>query len=608
MLSLVLPLLLAAGPGKYDLCQLIKTGHVAELEAALAKSKLPTCDKPLAILAVGSDKPDDAVIAMLDLLASKGVKLGQALPSGQTALGATTSVGVLRALLARGLPCDRIAAIDQRRDLGRLRVVLEAGCPIDGVLSAAAATRGEDPAVIPLLLSKGAKLDEKAFDDATPLHQAARHASLAFVKALIDAGAAINPSNKAGEHPIDLAVWNPQALEVVELLHARGGTVTSFDEALRTAVRLQEPAVVEWLMSREPRLSATDAQAIHAAAAACDLPLIQRLLALGADIDALDPLWKQTPLMTAMQARAPRCELPKALVGMIKNVDAVNAQGNTALMVAAERNDVEVARALVARGASTTRKNKEGKTALMIADEARALELIALLGADSASPGDGVEALVWGGGTTESDAQKWLGLWTAEAPKYSSLITLAPGFPKVVKSDDVPGMKPGFVVVVLGYCKGTDARLPLGVLKGVAERVYARRVSIESEGACPTRVGDLRRGALLTTTVEGGARLQAGEYWTPSAPRATSWWLTLRTKAGELLEQRQVTGSGSSCQTSGEVLGRSLRLTHECEGEIIMSCEYGPSTTTVDFTVSGGKVKETSRSDRAEGCAFLGCD
>ena len=116
----LLALLVAASPGKNDLCQLIKTGHVAEFRASLEKAKLPTCDKPLAMLAVGSNKPDDDVIAMLDLLASKGVKVGQALPSGQTALGATISVGVLRALLARGLPCDRIAAIDQRRDVGRL--------------------------------------------------------------------------------------------------------------------------------------------------------------------------------------------------------------------------------------------------------------------------------------------------------------------------------------------------------------------------------------------------------------------------------------------------------------------------------------------------------
>lgn len=62
---------------------------------------------------------------------------------------------------------------------------------------------------------------------------------------------------------------------------------------------------------------------------------------------------------------------------------------------------------------------------------------------------------------------------------------LAAGYPQLVESATMPGLKPGFFVVVLGSCADrSEADVHLELMRAVAPGAYVR--SVEGPSACPT--------------------------------------------------------------------------------------------------------------------------
>ncbi|HZN93105.1 MAG TPA: tetratricopeptide repeat protein [Myxococcales bacterium] len=62
----------------------------------------------------------------------------------------------------------------------------------------------------------------------------------------------------------------------------------------------------------------------------------------------------------------------------------------------------------------------------------------------------------------------------------------AAGYPKVMKSDEVPGLRPGKLVTVVGFCGDRKAaQRAVNALKGKLS-VYVRTVEGEWPAACPT--------------------------------------------------------------------------------------------------------------------------
>lgn len=94
-------------------------------------------------------------------------------------------------------------------------------------------------------------------------------------------------------------------------------------------------------------------------------------------------------------------------------------------------------------------------------------------------------ALIWGGGATPEAGQAAKAEYEKNAPELNSLLELSPGFPKVMESAAVKGMKPGFHVAVLGFCSEREAmELALSVAKSVEPKVYVRAVDVSS-ASCP---------------------------------------------------------------------------------------------------------------------------
>lgn len=91
--------------------------------------------------------------------------------------------------------------------------------------------------------------------------------------------------------------------------------------------------------------------------------------------------------------------------------------------------------------------------------------------------------LVFSGGTTRADGDAALASWKRLAPLVDPHVRLAAGFPKVVESASLPGLKPGFFIVVLGQCDSLEA---FNVIKAIYPAAYARPVSGAPTLACPT--------------------------------------------------------------------------------------------------------------------------
>ncbi|RKH13987.1 hypothetical protein D7V97_04400 [Corallococcus sp. CA053C] len=97
------------------------------------------------------------------------------------------------------------------------------------------------------------------------------------------------------------------------------------------------------------------------------------------------------------------------------------------------------------------------------------------------------QLLIWGGGKDTAEAEAALGRWQERAKKkeWEGTLKVAEGYPRILQSAAVPGLKPGFVVVVLGACEPTAGPKVLETLKAFEPAAYARDVTWAEPLACP---------------------------------------------------------------------------------------------------------------------------
>jgi hypothetical protein len=113
------------------------------------------------------------------------------------------------------------------------------------------------------------------------------------------------------------------------------------------------------------------------------------------------------------------------------------------------------------------------------------LFLVALTGAAFAE-----QAIIIGGGGTEPEATEWLAEMVHRKERVEgaliNTIELPEKYPRVVKSDVYPGLKPGLYVVVFGICETGVAKTWAKVLKAAdVAGVYTRPLPGAATGMCP---------------------------------------------------------------------------------------------------------------------------
>src|SRR5712692_7047953 len=246
------------------------------------------------------------------------------------------------------------------------------------------AIRQNDVAAVKALLRRGAPVNVKDPDGATPLMYAALYGSPACVKLLLDKGADPNTRNAAGATAL---MWGIGDLRKVRLLLEKDADVNAHSKAGKTPLLLAAgyngaADTVKLLLEKGADLAARDqgeANAVVLAAESGDAVVLKLLLDKGGDSNSrAGARFNEARFGTLTEARKEMVEKrEEAFAGttalmvavlqgnreavqllLERGADAKAAVGGgfTALHAAAQRGDFAIVRALLAKGAPVNLK------------------------------------------------------------------------------------------------------------------------------------------------------------------------------------------------------------------------------------------------------------
>lgn len=226
-------------------------------------------------------------------------------------------------------------------------------------------------------LSLGANVNTKKSDGTTPLIAAAEGCYPDVVKFLLAKGADVNAKDAYGRTALFYAskggsgggepIASARVLAVVNALLANGAHVNAKDNSGNTALigaaATGYAGVVKTLLAKGIRMKS--AALIAAAGRSSNAGVVTVLLANNADVNAKGDKnnYDRTALMVAAAANNP--VIVKLLLAKGANVNAKDANGMTALRLAAENgNSADTIRELLANGADANATDNGGGTVL----------------------------------------------------------------------------------------------------------------------------------------------------------------------------------------------------------------------------------------------------
>jgi ankyrin repeat protein len=233
-------------------------------------------------------------------------------------------------------------------DLAKVKASLDAGASVhahgdDNLTAILFATDHGLTDLAAVLLQAGALPDGPAPNGATPLMLAAGRHNVALARLLLEAGA--DPDffprgSKDRATPLMFAAFNGAA-DVAALLVNSGASITRKSRDKKTAQELAE-------------------QTNH--------PEVARIIAAGLQAGAQDATTRRVRLRLA--ARGDDKTAVEALLAEGASANTVDNAGHTVLMIAIERQKIEIVRVLVAAKADLEAKDRDGATALIKAIQA----------------------------------------------------------------------------------------------------------------------------------------------------------------------------------------------------------------------------------------------
>ncbi len=249
-----------------------------------------------------------------------------------------------------------------------------------------------DAEMVALLLMTGANAQCADADGVTPLHVAAAKGAEGCVRALLDAGADVNARNVNGMTPLhglaELAVTDttPAHLKVAGLLIAAGGNPANIDvhgcTPLVVAARVGNVPMAAILVAGGAMGMSNRADALRHAVLFEDADMTGLLVRAGADVNMELDDNETRPLHIAAQEGF--IAGVKGLLDHGADIEAVNGDGETALLIAVRRQRFAVVEQLILRGADLLHADTYGNTALSLAQRRRNAGILRLL--DSAMP------------------------------------------------------------------------------------------------------------------------------------------------------------------------------------------------------------------------------
>jgi ankyrin repeat protein len=265
----------------------------------------------------------------------------------------------------------------------------------DGARLIEAAKSGERTTAV-ALLAKGADPNGRSADGTTALHWAVRNNDATLVDRLLRAKAKPHPENRYGVTPIALACESGSAAMVERLLKAgvsANATGPYGETALHTCAHAGNTAAARVLIaagaSVDPGDSWRGQTPLMWAAAEGHPDTMQALIDAGADVDARSTIikWERqrtdeprdkwlppggwTPLLLAARESCVACVDVLAKAGADLNI--VDPERHTALIVALINGHFDVAGRLIDHGADLNMQDDVGQTALWAAVDAHTM-------------------------------------------------------------------------------------------------------------------------------------------------------------------------------------------------------------------------------------------
>ena len=243
--------------------------------------------------------------------------------------------------------------------------------------------------LVRLLLDAGANIHAQSSTGATALLRALENGYEESARLLLDAGGNIHTPNDHGQTPLMMAACVCGVNLVKELLDG-GADIHACDQdgnnALLEAAHGSNTDVIKLLLQRGANAYTTNHQGENALMRAAKgilnpiRPTLALFLAHGLDINSRDHKGR-TALhhSVAVIMEMGDVEAVHALLDAGADIEALDHEGNTPLLVAVGDHYLGGTKALLERGADVNAKNAEGKTALDIATAAGYEEISALL-------------------------------------------------------------------------------------------------------------------------------------------------------------------------------------------------------------------------------------
>lgn len=523
----------------------------------------------------------------------------------------------VRLLLAAGARDDRGKALElaaRRGGLAAIRLLVGKGAKPTGIEGRCdpldAALMGRQLEAAKLLLEQGGA----ACPGASMGTWLVRACSLRFEEAIrlfLERGG--DPNARAEQGPALLAYLGGgggrAALATLELLAGRGAKLDAVGPrggAYALAASLGDVEAFQWLLGKGVPV-APQCRAVLSIASSPDVAELARSSGCAVDPDG-----------PALLDQAERGSAPMVRWLLAQGVKAEpRAPGAPApLLRAVERGHLEVVRALLDAGADPARRNAAGESAMSVAARRReamgyADELDGLLRARAETKRlqtEPLEVLIMGGGAQPADAEAALARARAEAEVLEAIAPLASGFPVVRRSDELEGLRPGFHVVLLGFCPKQDVAARLDLLRPLFPGTYSRPVKVALDGpACPQALG-----AVLDRTevgLPGGGRLRAVLL---AAGARTFARLEQTAKGGALVAARTVDVTATEAVPPSQATctyrlapGKGeIAFGWSCTGRFASMCRFAdaetrwrfgvgaPGTFEVDVRHAGGDVVE----------------
>ncbi|MBZ4409517.1 hypothetical protein K8640_14935 [Myxococcus sp. XM-1-1-1] len=227
------------------------------------------------------------------------------------------------------------------------------------------------------------------------------------------------------------------------------------------------------------------------------------------------------------------------------------------------------------------------------------LSATSVVASTPAPEGQGGEyvAVIWGGGKDAEAAKASVAKWESERELVAKALVLAEGFPKTVSSGSVPGLNPGFEVVLLGFCRSDESAVQRRLLKAYHPFIYERPVT-QAVSACPKwkEAGGERvvqEPAMLKVGLSGVTLTRVVSRLKPPVSlgdgRVVLWLdVVARDAAGKYLgkvsmeDEHSPTGMGmEGCDTTLEPSRKTaFVVTRRCTYAAGAACNFLPSDTT----------------------------